>query len=135
MYELEESGSGVWVAVQNGRTWCSAKGPKLLDLSKVCVAAVLPKRMRTIEYCSGGRGCTHALPVGFQVFHSKLPMAPESMSIAAPTPGKGRGKGAKREKGAKGGRGGKGGRGKGARKRARDDDDESRIEEIDAGDD
>lgn len=37
--------------------------------------------MRTIEYCSGGRGCTHALPYGYTVFHSKVKMSPDSMIL------------------------------------------------------
>ena len=137
--ELEQCGSGVWIAAQEGRTWCSAKGPALLNLQKVCVAAVLPKKQRTIEFCSKGRGCNHSLPEGYSVFHSKVPMAPESMLLDNATSsggrgGKGRGGGGR--KGAKGARGGKGKKGKGKRGREKaDDDDDSRIEEIDGDDD
>ena len=89
--------SGVWVTATEGRTWCSAKGPTLLDLSKICISAILPKKMRTIEYCSRGRGCKHELPAGFSVFHSKIQMAPENMlsETKVRDSNRGRGKGAK----------------------------------------
>jgi hypothetical protein len=103
----------VWATTPQGLRWCGAKSPnaKPYDITKGCIAAVLPDGMNRDLYCSKGGDCKHALATGFtKVTKSVIPMAHELLTVKAePNP-------AKKAKGARGGKGarGRGGRARGA---------------------
>lgn len=112
-YTLTLQGGGVWATTPQGLRWCGAKSPnaKPYDITKACVAAVLPDGMNRDLYCSKGGDCKHTLAAGFtKVAKSVIPMAHELLTVKAePNP-------AKKAKGARGGKGarGRGGRARGA---------------------
>ena len=103
-HTLQYDSGGVWVDTAHGAKWCSAKGPRPLDLKGVCPAALLPNSMERDAYCTGGETCSHHLPKAFARVHSTKVLPRDSL-LMNPTSG---GKGAR-----KSGRGGRGGGGRG----------------------
>ena len=67
-----------------GRVWCSAKhvGAKLIDVRSMCFAALLPPEMDKHLYCTGKRGCRHALQGGYSVVHSFTKALPEAELVS-----------------------------------------------------
>ena len=67
-HTIQYEGNGGWVQSPAGRVWVSAKhaGAKLMDLSRVCFAALLPPDMEKAPYCtSSNKSCRHAMPGGY----------------------------------------------------------------------
>ena len=67
VHTVQYEGNGGWVQSPAGRVWVSAKhaGAKLLDLSRICFAALLPPDMEKGPYCTGNKNCRHAMPGGY----------------------------------------------------------------------
>ena len=107
-HTLQYDSGGVWVDTAHGQKWCSAKGPRPLDLKGVCPAALLPNSMERDAYCTGGEACSHHLPKAFARVHSTKVLPRDSLLTNPTTGGKG---GGKSGKGGRGG-GGRGGAGK-----------------------
>ena len=63
---LAYDSGGVWVNTAHGAKWCSAKGPRNINLDGLCPAALLPPNQVELEaYCTGGADCDHRLPRNF----------------------------------------------------------------------
>ena len=62
---LAYDSGGVWVNTVHGAKWCSAKGPRPINLEGLCPASLLPNTVERDAYCTGGSECEHYLPRGF----------------------------------------------------------------------
>ena len=102
LHTIQYEGSGGWVQAPLGRVWCSARhaGAKVIDLKKVCFAALIPPDMDKMVFCSSKRGWKHSMPGGYSVAYSFEKALPDSDLVS---------KRARDEGGARGGRGRGGG--------------------------
>ena len=57
----------MWAPTPQGMKWCGAKSSSAtpFELSKACVASLLPAGLDKDLYCSRGGTCPHKLPVGY----------------------------------------------------------------------
>ena len=113
-YTLTPQGGGVWATTPQGLRWCGAKSPthKPFDLSKACLASVLPNGMNPDLYCSRGGDCKHVLPAGFtKLAKPVIPMAHDLITVKEEPGTSGRGKSKGRGRGR-----GRGGKGRGVKK-------------------
>ena len=108
----------MWVPTPQGLRWCGAKSASTtpFDISKACLASVLPDSVDRDLYCSRGGTCPHRLGHGYtKVIKEMVPHPSELITVKsmakqeAPKTEQGQPtKKIKFEKGTKGGRGGRG---------------------------
>ena len=108
LHTIEYDGNGIWFPTPYGRRWCSAVGPKQLDIKRLCVGSVAPPGVNPDDYCNKGAQCTHGLPAQFTATHSATGPPAEDKYIKTEAP-----------IGSRGGKGGKGRGGKGRQQRGR----------------
>ena len=122
-HTLHIQGGGVWAQTPQGLRWCGAKSTTAspFDITKACLAAVLPDGMDKDLYCSKGGQCPHKLGYGYKSLIKE--MLPHPSELITPKQPKAKkepeeateekpNKKSKSSKGSKGGRGGgRGGRG------------------------
>ena len=101
-HTLQYDSGGVWVNTVHGQRWCSAKGPRPLDLEGVCPAGLLPNSLERDAYCTGGAACSHYLPKSFMRVHSTKVLPPASLIMKNPN---GKGGGARSDGGGRNGGG------------------------------
>ena len=111
-HSLQYASGGVWLNTVHGARWCSAKGPRPLDLQTVCPAALLPNSVQRDAYCTGGANCAHNLPKHFSRVHSTKVLDPASLLTEAGAKGKGASARGGKGRGGAGRGGGRGGAGK-----------------------
>ena len=122
LHTLKYEGAGFWLTTTSGKVWCSAKGPRRLDLYQVCNASLLPEGVEKAPYCNLARGCRHLLPKRFEVVHSSSVIAAADLISGGADEAKGADK--PKAKGKEKGKKGKGkgaGKGKGTKRKAKAD--------------
>ena len=121
-HTLHMQGGGVWAPTPEGLRWCGAKAASAtpFDITKSCLASVLPDSMDKDLYCSRDGKCPHKLGFGFtSIIKQMLPHPSElittketKVKLASSESSAESSKKTKTGRGSKGGRsGGRGGRG------------------------
>ena len=96
--------NGVWFNTPYGARWCSAVGPRPLDVNRVCIASLTPPGLNPDDYCNKGPLCNHRLPDKYTATHSPTGPPADSKQLKSNDSGKGGGGGRRDGKGGKGGR-------------------------------